>query len=41
MKIYGGMEVYVHVFLTLALVIVESGQLYAPCPRKELPVPIV
>jgi hypothetical protein len=41
MKMYGGMDVQVHVFLTSALVV--SGQLHAPAalpPEKKPPVPI-
>jgi hypothetical protein len=39
MKVYGGVDVYIHVFLTSA----DSGELHASAavsPRKEPPVPI-
>jgi hypothetical protein len=39
MKAYGGVDIQIHIFLTLAL----AGQLRAPAalpPRKEPPVPI-
>jgi hypothetical protein len=41
MKAYGGVDMYIHVFLTSTLV--RGGQLYAPAalaPRKEPPVPM-
>jgi hypothetical protein len=42
MKAYGGLDVYIHIFLTSALA-GGGGQLHAPAalpPGKEAPVPI-
>jgi hypothetical protein len=41
MKLYVGVEVYIHVFLTLALVGSECHAPVAVLPGKDAPVPIV